>query len=377
MECKFIKHGIALSYDQIVKPCCTWKISQSWRENNQLHKVDLSTWHQSSQVQQARAQLESDQWPSSCVECKKIEDQNRFDSIRGNGNHAYANYTADDITLEIRPGNTCNFACQTCWPEASSRVAQYYSQAKLIDIKDLDSNRMDDFDFLLPIARRIRDVVVLGGEPFYDKSCLKFLDWAEKNLQSNIMMFTNGSTINWNWIESYPGKITLIFSLDAVGRPAEYIRYGTDWPLVKENYLKTKSLHNVETRVNVTCSVFNYAHLKELIEFLCKDWPGVVSFGTPINSYQTESAIPMHLRLELVRDLECAVEILTGANIPSDQKSNAINAVSSIVNNLKNNNFSQSDHTQLQNFIAKMDQVKQINAEDYCKFLGLIKQQAT
>ena len=28
----------------------------------------------------------------------------------------------DDITLEIRPGNTCNFACQTCWPEASSRV---------------------------------------------------------------------------------------------------------------------------------------------------------------------------------------------------------------------------------------------------------------
>lgn len=57
--------------------------------------------------------LENDQWPAACTVCEKIEGQNRFDSMRYNGNQAYANYADNDITLEIRPRNTCNFACQT------------------------------------------------------------------------------------------------------------------------------------------------------------------------------------------------------------------------------------------------------------------------
>jgi ubiquitin C-terminal hydrolase len=56
--------------------------------------------------------------------------------MRLNGDAAYSHYAQDELVLEIRPGNTCNLACQTCWPQASSRVTDYYRKAKkTIDIQ--------------------------------------------------------------------------------------------------------------------------------------------------------------------------------------------------------------------------------------------------
>jgi molybdenum cofactor biosynthesis enzyme MoaA len=375
MECKFIKHGIALSYDQIVKPCCAWKTSDSWRQNNHYQTINFAEWHQSPQVVAVKQTLESDVWPTACSQCERIEAQGRSDSMRGNGNQAYADYTDDDITLEIRPGNTCNFACQTCWPEASSRVAQYHSHAGLIDIKNLDSQRMDNFDFLLPIADRIRDVVLLGGEPFYDKNCLRFLSWAQQNLRSHLMMFTNGSVIDQEFLQNYPGRLTVIFSLDAVGAAAEYIRYGTVWSEVLKNYLAVQSMSHIEVRVNITCSVYNYMHLEPLIDMLCKDWPAVVTFGIPHQLYLTEQSIPVHMRPAVVHSLQRVIDRLNNTNIPSDQKSNAVTAVKSIIQNLDSVPFSAENHRLLVDFIADMDRVKQIYVGDYCEFLGRLQQE--
>ena len=95
---------------------------------------------------------------------------------------------------------------------------------------------IDDFDFLLPVAKRIKNVVLLGGEPFYDKACLKFLSWAQDNLTANLMMFTNGSVVDLDFLQSYPGRITLVFSIDAVGPAAEYVRYGIVWEEFLKNY---------------------------------------------------------------------------------------------------------------------------------------------
>ena len=150
-------------------------------------------------------------------------------------NSAYKNYNVTDITLEIRPGNVCNFACQTCWPAASSRVTSFFQQAGF-DVTTPDRPKFGidgtanivDYEFLDSIKDRIKDVVILGGEPFYDKSCLAFLDWAIKNLSANLTLFTNTSIIREDIISAYPGTLTIVSSLDAVGKPAEYIRFGTE-----------------------------------------------------------------------------------------------------------------------------------------------------
>jgi hypothetical protein len=234
---------------------------------------------------------------------------------------------------------------------------------------------MDNFDFLLPIADRIRDVVLLGGEPFYDKSCLRFLSWAQQNLKSNIMLFTNGSVIDQDFLQKYPGRLTVIFSLDAVGSSVEYIRYGTVWADVLKNYLAVRSMSHIETRVNITCSVYNYLHLEPLIDLLCTDWPPVVTFGIPYELYLTEQSIPVSMRQDIKQSLQRVVDRLNSTDIPQDQKSNAVNAVNSIIANLDSVEFDAASKQYLVDFIAKMDRVKNVQASDYCEFLGRLQQE--
>ena len=372
MECKFIKHGIALSYDQVVKPCCNWQLDDAWRKQYHISQVNLDTWHQSPQVLYPFTELKKNTWPMACSRCAELENQDRADSVRGNGNHSYQHYQDGDITLEIRPGSVCNFACQTCWPAASSRVAEFHSRAGLINIESVDSNSFNNFDFLLPIADRLRDVVLLGGEPFYDKSCLKFLKWANEHLTANILMFTNGSKIDFDFLKSYPGKLTLVFSIDAVGVPAEYIRYGTNWVEVMKNYLAVQELANIDVRVNVTCSVYNYLYIEEVIEFLSYNWPSVVSFGVPRDSYLLEAAIPIEHRSDMIHSLERAVSTVERTNIELGQKSNAINALTAHITNLKTKDCVESDYNQLCDFVGRMDLVKNIDIRNYCVALAKI-----
>ena len=370
MECKFITNGISISYDQIVKPCCAWNYSKDWADDNTIPIVNFNTWHNKISLAANKNLLRQNIWPSNCSNCKNIEDQSREDSVRLGGNRAYSHYASDDITLEIRPGSVCNFACQTCWPEASSRVAQYHHQAKLIDIKNINSDVIDNFDFLLPIANRIKDVILLGGEPFYDKSCKKFLNWALQHMSANITMFTNGSHIDLEFLQNYKKKITLVFSLDAVGKPAEYIRYGTDWSTVINNYQQARSISNIEVRVNITSSVFNYYHISDLINELSTDWPAVVTFGVPRLPHFLESTVPTELRPQLIERLESAIRTIWQSNIEHNQQHNASNAINSIINNLKMSNWNLQNYQTLCEFIKKMDQVKNISVHDHCIFLS-------
>jgi hypothetical protein len=134
MNCKFLSNGMAVQYHNFVKPCCAWEADTTWIEDHALDKVDLVTWHQHADLVAAREKMANNIWPSNCKNCELIESQGRQDSVRLGGNSAYENFADGDITLEIRPGSVCNFACQTCWAPASSRVEQFYKQANVINI---------------------------------------------------------------------------------------------------------------------------------------------------------------------------------------------------------------------------------------------------
>jgi sulfatase maturation enzyme AslB (radical SAM superfamily) len=364
MKCKFLEHGVTIRYDHVVTPCCNFDYDQSWRDQNHISKVDLQTWHQSPQVDELRNQLQSGTWPDQCQGCAKTESQGRQDSMRLGGDQAYADSHPQDIILEIRPGSVCNFACQTCWPAASSRVAHYHHQAGLINIKTINSNSIDDFEFLQPIADRVRTVIVLGGEPFYDPSCKKFLSWAQQHLDASITMFTNGSHVDWDWIDAYSGRIILIFSIDAVGSAAEYVRPGTDWPVVLANYHRAQSHPNVEVRVNITMSVYNYHLIEGVIDLLTPQWPSVVSFGYIREPHLCESSVPDANRSELITSLQRCIIRLWKASIESDQKQNTINAIKSVINNLQQQPFDPVNFEQLKQFVHNMDRVKRLDIRD-------------
>jgi len=366
MHCKFLEHGLAISYDGAVKPCCEWTYTNS----DHVNSVDLVNWHQSPAILHARDQLAQGHWPNSCTRCQHYEDQGRQDSMRGNGNQSLVDYAPTDITLEIRPGSVCNFACQSCWPEASSRVAQFYHQAKRIDINTVHSEAIVDFAWIQPIKHRVRSVVLLGGEPFYDPNCRKFLHWAQQNLTAEITMFTNGSKVDWDWVDQYAGRICLVFSIDAVGTSAEYIRFGTDWPVVMANYQQALKHPKIDVRVNVTTSVFNYYELADVVQLLAQQWPSKVTFGHPKHSWMRDASVPAAMRPELILKLNHAIKTVFQLNIDADQKTNATRALYSIVNNLRAHTFDPNDFDTLKKFVQDMDQVKHCRVQDHCEFLS-------
>lgn len=366
IECKFITNGIAIGYDGVVKPCCIWKSDSEWKNENHYSTIDIESWHSSPLMRKKQEMLAQDSWPSNCSSCKYYESNNRTDSMRGNGNSAYSHYSESDLTLEIRPGTVCNLACQSCWPEASSRVANFYHRAGILNRADLNSKSIVDFEFLAPVKQRIRDVVILGGEPFYDKNCLRFLSWAIKNLNANILIFTNGLYIDYDFIEKYQSKITLVFSLDAVGRHAEYIRYGSVWQTIEENYLRCRKYDHVEVRVNVTTSVYNFYYLYDLFEYLLADWPDLVTLGIAEQPKFGVTAIPLESRPIIVNRLTSLLELTQKSNIRLDQKQNTEGAITSIINNLQTQPFNTDHYNELVDFVQKMDNVKTANIVDYC-----------
>lgn len=369
MECKFITNGIAIGYDGIVKPCCIFNVDEQWKKTNNLNDIDLNNWHRTDSVIKIKNELDNDKFPTECSRCEINEIENRGDSMRLNSISAYSEYQEQDITMEIRPGSTCNFACQTCWPQASSKVRQYYKNAN-IPFKD-DNVKSINYDKLIPIIHRLKSIVILGGEPFYDKECKKFLNWLVTNkVSANITMFTNGSFIDKNFLTNYDGKITIVFSLDSFGKSAEYIRFGTEWETVLSNYKWLKSLPNVELRVNITTSPYNYVYLPELIRWLMKDWPSLVTFGvattSKIHFYMDESSINEESRNFLINEYELLIKELEKSSIHHYQIDNTCGVLRSIINNLKSKIYNQTNNRQLKEFINKMDSVKGITMFDYC-----------
>jgi sulfatase maturation enzyme AslB (radical SAM superfamily) len=374
MECKFLNHGLAVSYNGVLKPCCDWKTDADWdRENNLSVVKDLSNWMTTApELQLAKEQLANNQWPERCVKCKVVEDKNRFDSTRGYGTSAYADFADDDITLEIRPGNTCNFACQTCWPTASSKVVSFYKKANL-DITGVTNSAIDDFDSLLPLAHRIKQVNLLGGEPFYDKSCKSFLLWAKENLTPSVKlsMFTNGSMIDREFVESCPFPLSIVFSIDAVGKKSEYIRHGSEWDVVVDNYNYCRSLDNIDVGVNITVSIFNILYLSELITFIFNDPPATVTIGQAHQPHYKFTLIPHSNRPAIITDLTgVAIDLLKNTKVTEDQKSNVVNAIKSFINELKSADYDTENFIKWKEFVASMDRVKQAAIADYCPELS-------
>lgn len=365
LNCKFITNGISIQQDQVLRPCCAWTFDQSWAENNNIKTTDIANWHRSEDILKIKEQLDRNEWPGQCKNCMWREQAGDYNNMRSNGNSAYSHYNDTDITLEIRPGNVCNFACQTCWPEASSRVANFQYRAGIIDKRPADE-LIDDFGFLEPVAHRIRDVVLLGGEPFYDKHCRKFLDWSREYLTATQMIFTNGLFVDYDFLDNYSGKIILIFSLDAVGKAAEYVRFGTVWDQVWENYKKCRARKNIEIRVNVTTSVYNYYYIKPLFELLSTAWPDLITFGSVNESHLQAKNIPMDNRQPIIDSLLQLSSIVNSLEIVEHQKQHVASFSQVMIDNLRNTEFDDKSYQFLVRYIKSMDQVKNIRIEDFC-----------
>jgi hypothetical protein len=174
--------------------------------------------------------------------------------------------------------------------------------------------------------------------------------------------------IRWDWIKNYQHPVTVVFSIDAVGKPAEYIRYGTEWDTVYHNFQEIQKYSHVELRVNITTSAYNYIYVEDVLDILLVKWPSVVSFGVPGDAYLGTQVVPDQHRAEIVASLTRSIEKINSTAIEIGQQQNAVNALQSIVDALETNNYDHVLYQKFKKFVEDMDRVKKINIQDYCKF---------
>ena len=97
-------------------------------------------------------------------------------------------------------------------------------------------------------------------------------------------------------------KIDVSASIDDFGKRAEYIRSGTVWEEVEENFRKLRSLPYVHTSINSVLSIFNFVTLNEFYNYLIDN-----NLYTPEDRVYTiynmvgppqyaAFALPMHLK---------------------------------------------------------------------------------
>lgn len=250
-------------------------------------------------------------------------------------------FTADSPTvptrIELRFSNLCNMKCRMCDETSSSSFAAEKIEHKIKP--DKAGSHLEHS--IIPITKAdpavieslkgkslltsVRKVCLTGGEPFLIKEYYDYLDYLISNGFSRNMeleLYTNCSVYNPLFITrlSEFKKVELVMSIDAVGKSAEYIRSGTDWPKVESNVLKLNQLpapFNLE--VTTAISAYSLMDFSALASFLMKLYNENASIG--IKCYNVTSPPGMHfnnlpkqLRSKAITEIDKSVEILTAPN---------------------------------------------------------------
>lgn len=264
-----------------VYPCCVSKERIGNGNDNTLSEL-----YHSDQMNRIRKELLSGIRSAGCEKCWRHED----DGLISNRQWFLKKYSHDFYStwhdhlklrsLDLKPGNVCNFRCRVCNPTSSSIIAEEYRQTQLrkgIAIPVV-GDRWDGYNEFMwaELDRLIPDIENLdfyGGEPFLLKELRSFLHKVVADSQAEHIRLhfnTNGSIFPVELIDTLSQfrEIDICLSIDNIGSRFELERGGS-WAEVEQNILRFKEL--AESKPNWQVSIFptvniqNIYYLEELI----------------------------------------------------------------------------------------------------------------
>lgn len=252
-------------------------------------------------------------YPTSCSFCWKQEsrDQREVFTERLNKSHPdWAQDAWDDIKkhhygasvnpsyLEMSFSNKCNFKCIYCYSHTSStlysEIKKYGTYPDSTQLGSLYGNFREFYDgtvenpyadafwkWLPQIYKDLRTLRVTGGEPLLDNNLFKLLNYVIENPNEKLEFSINSNLgVNHSIIQRFVERlngikegsirgISVVTSIDCWGDEAEYIRYGLDLKVFKENieYLLDK-LPQISLRITATITILATTRLKELFDFV-------------------------------------------------------------------------------------------------------------
>ena len=177
--------------------------------------------------------------------------------------------------LELRESNLCNFSCRMCDGSSSNIIDKEVKANPQLNrfVRSYEENKPtsdENWQQILDMAKDLESVILTGGEPMLMKRYYDFLDHLIAIGKHDIKLFiyTNGSVYNPLFVErlkKFP-NLALFFSIDAVGKVAEYQRHGTDWNIVRANILRYAELP-IKIKLHSTLTVYSILGVSQLADF--------------------------------------------------------------------------------------------------------------
>jgi radical SAM protein with 4Fe4S-binding SPASM domain len=280
--CPLLWGHLEVRHNGDVYPCCISKELIGNGNDNTLTEL-----YHSKTMNRIREELLSGVQSKGCEKCWRHEAEGLQSNRQwhlGKNSHDFYNSWYNNLkvrSLDLKPGNVCNFRCRVCNPTSSSLIAEEYrqSQRKKGIAIPVVGDRWDGYntfmwqelDKLLPT---IENLDFYGGEPFLLKELKTFLQTAVSTGEAEHIRLhfnTNGSIFPADLVDTLSKfkEVDICLSIDNIGARFELERGGV-WSEVEQNILQFKALRNSnnwQVSIFPTVNIQNIYYLDELIEW--------------------------------------------------------------------------------------------------------------
>lgn len=266
-----------------VGTCCEFNENYALGHISKDSLIDIAN---GDAIKNIRKQMLANERPNVCSSCWTKEDNN-IKSTRQNINLMWSKYadlpdqTLEDGTfqnfklrhLDFRASNICNLKCRMCSGKFSSRIAQeemdIYGDSKFIELKLNDQEINATLEFIEDHINDLETIYFAGGEPLLMSEHYKILDLLIKHNRTDITISYNTNLTvlkykNLNVVDYWKqfSNITVSASIDLIGRQAEYVRAGSDYASIEENYYAIKD--HVTFNISSIVHIYNIFNLPQL-----------------------------------------------------------------------------------------------------------------
>ena len=271
-----------IAADGTITPCC--KIDKSFPGTNISSLTNFEDWWNNDSMQTLRQNLSQGVKTKYCDVCWSDEAAGKS-SLRQDYNkrlskHADLRSISQSQTFlaqnlpvgfDIDLGNICNFKCATCGPANSSKWQterkQHASKFNALEFV----KQLPDYDFDWPnqnnfqawfqtVAPGMKLLSLRGGEPLLIKNVKSIINSVQDKQKCVINIVTNGSVdIDDDFLNDLKqfDEIWLSVSVDGIDDQGEYVRYGSNWPIIDKNIKKLSKLDNCTFRLNTVLQFFS------------------------------------------------------------------------------------------------------------------------
>lgn len=272
-------------------PCC---IAKSCTDEYALSPNDYNLMGlvNSPMMKQLRMDMLNGVKNPECENCYKHEEQGIV-SARKSVNKDYDRFFSDSMSctnfedgsltrfkmryFDIRFSNICNFKCRTCGPHYSTQWEQENIKNNVFPAVTIPKNNNKEFlDDVIWQIRHMDTAYFAGGEPLITEQHYILLEEMIKQKRTDIKLKynTNLSTLKFkdkdllNLWDNFENNIIIYASIDHYGERAEYLRHGTDWGLIENNFLTLKKRKNIVMGINTVLSAFNLLSIDKFYQYL-------------------------------------------------------------------------------------------------------------